>query len=572
MDHPIGRVVATEKAPTTMDKFTFWTNADFKLHAFDIVKVKHIDDSFSFGVIENISHITDAQSFLTSYISSDFGDVMVDEPTLRVGMNYVEASVSFNDKNLYTPVHNNAPVYLASASEITLALGLDKIQNPLVCGSLKMYEGTPDEITLPVNLNSKFILGPEGAHLNISGISGLASKTSYAMFLMKSIQEQYLKLPVDAEKNIAFVIFNVKGRDLMAIDRPNDFSDDPAGERERVYKEYKELGLNTEPFQQVKYFIPYSSNSSVKQSTYLPKADVEEYIREGQLLKFKYSYEDDKESLEMLFADIDDPQQTMEAIISKIIDETDPDFGNGCITTWQDFREKVDELSQKSQPQSKGQTRASNEISVLSWRKFKRIVNKATKNDDMFANRANASNHECRLADAIKHISSNDVYVIDIAKLPEDKQAFVFGDAVRTIYNLKLGEYDGEHGINPPSRIVVFIDELNKYASKDTPKTSPILREILDVTERGRSLGVVLFGAEQFRSNIHQRVTGNCSTHAYGRTNSIETATKDYGSLPSTYKNMLTRLEQGDYLIQNPIFRSLLKIQFPKPIYKQFKN
>lgn len=570
MNHPIGRVVATEKSPTTMDKFTFWTNADLKLHAFDIVKVQHIDSSYSFGVIENISHITDAQSFLTSYISSDFGDVTVDEPTLRVGMNYVEASVSFNDKNLYTPVHNNAPVYLASADEITLALGLDKIQNPLVCGSLKMYEGTPDEITLPVNLNSKFILGKEGAHLNISGISGLASKTSYAMFLMKSIQDQYLKKPVDSEENVAFVIFNVKGRDLMAIDRPNDFSEDPVGEQQRVYKEYKELGLNTEPFRQVKYFIPYSSDLSAKQSTYLPKADVEEYIREGQLLKFKYSYEDDKESLEMLFADIDDPQQTMEAIISKIIDETDPDFGNGSITTWQDFREKVDELSQKSQPQPKGQVRPSNEISVLSWRKFKRIVNKATKNDDMFANRANISNHECRLADAIKHISSNDVYVIDIAKLPEDKQAFVFGDAVRTIYNLKLGEYDGEQGINPPSRIVVFIDELNKYASKDTPKTSPILREILDVTERGRSLGVVLFGAEQFRSNIHQRVTGNCSTHAYGRTNSIETATKDYGSLPNTYKNMLTRLEQGDYLIQNPIFRSLLKIHFPKPIYKQF--
>lgn len=569
MDHLIGRVVATEKAPTTMDKFTFWTNADLKLHAFDIVKVKHIDSSYSFGVIENISHITDAQSFLTSYISSDFGDVMVDEPTLRVGMNYVEASVSYNDKNLYTPVHNNAPVFLASAEEIKKALGIAKIQNPLVCGSLKIYEGTPDEITLPVNLNSKFILGQEGAHLNISGISGLASKTSYAMFLMKSIQEQYLKHSADSEESVAFVIFNVKGRDLMAIDRPNDFHEDPEGERERVYKEYRELGLNTEPFKQVKYFIPYSSNLSAKQSTYLPKADIDEYIREGQLLKFKYSYEDDKESLEMLFADIDDPLQTMEAIISKIIDETDPDFGGGRITTWQNFRDKVDELSQKSQPQVKGQSRSSNEISVLSWRKFKRIVNKATKNDDMFANRANVSNHECRLADAIKHISSNDVYVIDIAKLPEDKQAFVFGDAVRTIYNLKLGEYDGEQGIDPPSRIVVFIDELNKYASKDTPKSSPILREILDVTERGRSLGVVLFGAEQFRSNIHQRVTGNCSTHAYGRTNSIETSTKDYGSLPSTYKNMLTRLEQGDYLIQNPIFRSLLKIKFPKPIYKQ---
>lgn len=153
MNELIGRVVATEKSPTTMDRFTFWTNADLKLHAFDIVKVQHIEETFTFGIIENISHITDAQSFLTSFISSDFGDVTVEEPTLRVGMNYVEATVSYNSGNLYTPVHNNAPVYLADAQEITQALGLDRIQNPLVCGSLKMYEGTKYEITLPVQLS-----------------------------------------------------------------------------------------------------------------------------------------------------------------------------------------------------------------------------------------------------------------------------------------------------------------------------------------------------------------------------------------------------------------------------------
>lgn len=567
----IGRVLATEKTPTTMDKFNFWTNSDLKLHAFDIVKIEHIDNSFSFGVIENISHITDAQSFLTNFISSDFGDVNVEEPTLRVGMNYAEAAISFNNKNIYTPVHNNARVYLSTAEEITMALGLDKVQNPLVCGSLKMYEGTDDEVTLPVNLNSKFILGPEGAHLNISGISGLASKTSYAMFILKAIQDQYIKAN-DVDDSVAFVIFNVKGKDLMAIDRPNDFLEDKSGEKERVFADYQTLGLNTVPFKNVKYYIPFSSNTSAKRSTYLCVDDIKSYMECDQLEKFKYSYEDDKESLEMLFADVDDPQQTMESIISKIIDDLDPDFGGGRVVTWQDFRDKVNELSQRSQPSTKGQQRVSNEISVLSWRKFKRIINKATKNDNMFANRPDQNKHECRLADALKHISKNEVCVIDVAKLPEDKQAFVFGDAVRTIYNLKLGEYDGEDGVNPPSRIIVFIDELNKYASKETPKTSPILREILDVTERGRSLGVILFGAEQFRSNIHQRVTGNCSTHAYGRTNSIETATKDYGSLPSTYKNMLTRLEQGDYLIQNPIFRSLLKIKFPKPIYKQFKD
>jgi len=560
MSKLIGRVLATEKNPTTMDEFNFWTNSDLKLHAFDIVKVEHIENTYTFGVIENISHITDAQSFLTNFISSDFGDVDIEEPTLRVGMNYAKAKVSFNNGNLYTPVHNNAKVYLATAEEITIALGLDRIQNPLVCGSLKMYEGTSEEVILPVHLNSKFILGPEGAHLNISGISGLAAKTSYAMFLMKAIQDQYSS--ADTEDSVAFVIFNVKGRDLMAIDRTNDFSADAPGERDRILAEYDSLGLSTDPFKNVKYYIPYSSSTSAKQSTYLTKGDIENYIAAVQLKKFKYIYSDDKENIEMMFADIDDPAQTMESIVSKIIDKDDKDFSG--LSTWGGFMDKVAEKAQKGTAGDKG------DISVLSWRKFKRVVRKAIQ-DDMFANAVNPTKAECRLADELKQIRRNEVCVIDIAKLPEDKQAFVFGDAVRTIYNLKLGEYDAESGVEPPSRIIVFIDELNKYASKDIPKTSPILREILDVTERGRSLGVVLFAAEQFRSAIHDRVTGNCATHAYGRTNSIETSTRDYGSLPNTYKNMLTRLEQGDYLVQNPVFRSLLKIKFPKPIYKQFK-
>jgi hypothetical protein len=560
MSKLIGRVLATEKNPTTMDEFNFWTNSDLKLNGFDIVKVEHIENTHTFGVIENISHITDAQSFLTNFISSDFGDVDIDEPTLRVGMNYAKAKVSFNSGNLYTPVHNNAKVYLATAEEITMALGLDRIQNPLVCGSLKMYEGTSEEVTLPVHLNSKFILGPEGAHLNISGISGLAAKTSYAMFLMKAIQDQYLN--ADTDDSVAFVIFNVKGRDLMAIDRPNDFSAEGPVERDRILAEYDSLGLSTDPFKNVKYYIPYASSTSAKKSTYLTKDDIDNYIDADQLKKFKYIYSDDKENIEMMFADIDDKAQTMESIISKIIDNDDKDFGG--LSTWSEFMEQVAEKAKK------GSAGEDKDVNVLSWRKFKRVLRKAIQ-DDMFANAVNPTKAECRLADELKQIRKNEVRVIDIAKLPEDKQAFVFGDAVRTIYNLKLGEYDAESGVEPPSRIVIFIDELNKYASKDVPKTSPILREILDVTERGRSLGVVLFAAEQFRSAIHDRVTGNCATYAYGRTNSIEISTRDYGSLPNTYKNMLTRLEQGDYLIQNPIFRSLLKIKFPKPIYKQFK-
>lgn len=151
-------------------------------------------------------------------------------------------------------------------------------------------------------------------------------------------------------------------------------------------------------------------------------------------------------------------------------------------------------------------------------------------------------------------------------------QSFVFGDTVQEIMNYQLAEKEPfADGSKPPSRIIIFIDELNKYASTDTPKSSPILHQILDIAERGRSLGVILFGAEQFMSAIHNRVTGNCANYAYGKTNAIEISKNNYKFVPNVYKNMMTRLRQGDYIIQSSCLNSLLHIKFPLPLYKQFK-
>lgn len=563
----IGRVVATEKKPTTIDDFTFWTDPQLILNPFDIVKVEHVNGSFSYGVIEDIAHITDAASFLTNFISSDFGDVNAEENTLRVGMNYVTAKVVCNTKNIYIPLQSNAKVMLATAEEINYALGLNDIRNPLVCGYLEMYDGTKgcEKVTLPVNLNSKFIIGPEGAHLNISGISGLASKTSYAMFLLKAIQDSYMKKnPENEEDSVAFVLFNVKGKDLLAIDQINDFADEQNSDavRKDTFAKYEKLGLAPEPFKNVHYYYPYSIPKTRHWNTYMTPEEVEDNIKTKKAKKFKYIYKYDKDNLDLMFANIDDSTQTMEAIISYIM-SGQGDFNR--VNDWQGFLEAV---KNKCSTENAGKDK---EIPVASWRKFYRIINKSITDNKIFARDIREDEGETRIGDALKYIKKNEVHVIDIAKLSEDKQAYVFGDAIRTIYDLQLGQYAGEEGVNPPARIVIFIDELNKYASKETPKNSPILRQVLDVAERGRSLGVVLFAAEQFRSAIHDRVTGNCSTHAYGRTNSIEVTKSDYKSIPPVYKTMMTRLKQGEYIIQNPVFRSLLNIKFPKPIYKQFK-
>lgn len=563
MNKVIGKVIATEKNPSTIDDFYFWTKPDLILNPFDVIKIDHINASVSYAVIEEISHITDTANFLTNYISNDFGDVFANENTHRIGMNYIKANVIGNTKNIYIPLLNNEKVSFANADEVSQALGLANMKNPMLCGYLEMYNGSSEEdrITLPVNMDSRFLIGPEGAHLNISGISGLAAKTSYAMFLLKSIQDRCLKAQHEnSEENdddIAFVLFNVKGKDLLAIDEMNEF--ESPEEKEETFALYDQLGMSKEPFKNVKYYYPYSDRNSW--NTYLQKNELEDQQVLKKALLYKYEYEYDKDNLDLMFASLDDPTQTMDSILNYIISNQGA-FGN--LSDWEDFLDEV-------QKRCKAGGQGDKEITVASWRKFNRIVRKSIYNKSIFG-RIHDPRKEIRINDTLRKIKKNEVHVIDIAKLNEDMQGFVFGDAVRTIYDLQLGIFADDKDYTPPSKIVIFIDELNKYASTDSPKSSPVLRQVLDIAERGRSLGIILFSAEQFKSAIHSRVTGNCSTHAYGRTNAIEISKSDYKFVPPVYKNMMTRLKQGEYIIQNPIFRSLLNIKFPKPIYKQFKG
>ena len=549
----IGKIIATEKQPSTIEEFTFWTKKDLKLKPFDVVVVEHVENSKTYGVVEEISHMTDSPSALAGYISSDFGDVDASAYTERIGMNYVKCKVVGNDNNIFIPVQEGRKVYLATEEQIMDALGLNDVKNPLPAGYMEMYDGENKQ-TLPVHFNSHFLIGPEGAHLNISGISGLASKTSYAMFLMKATQDVMSKRE---NESVAFIMMNVKGTDLLKIDQMNERQN----ELDEIRPVYEKLGLEMKPFQQVKYFYPYSKDYTAY--TYEKEEVIKNRMNAGNAFQYKYLFEndEDKECLDLLFANVDDPNDTIESIINFIISNGGNFKG---VESWDDFKTAL-----YQQTQSDTASKAGKEISVMSWRKFYRLFNKSfQKSRQMFTEKLGKGS--VRLRDEIGKIQKNDVMVIDVAKMDEESQGFVFGDVMRAVYNLKLGSSDRKEE-DIPDRIVIFIDELNKYASNDVPKSSPILRQLLDITERGRSLGIVLFGAEQFVSDIHKRVKGNCATQAFGRTNAIEITKEDFRFVPSVYKTMLTRQKQGEYIIQNPVFRSMLNIRFPKPIYKYYE-
>jgi hypothetical protein len=554
MDKVIGKVSATEKCPATTEDFYFWTDKGCILSPFDIIKVEHIapnnTKSITYGVIETISHITDAPSHFTSYISSDFGNTADTIGNMnRLGMNYIKANVVCNTKDVYTPVLDGKQVFLCDADDIRFALGLNEVKNPLVCGYLQMYQGK-ESLKIKVELNSHFLIGPEGAHLNISGISGLAAKTSYSMFLLNAIQS---KFKMDDDSSVAFVFFNVKGRDLMAIDEPNMYLSDA----DKAI--YKDLGLNIDPFRNVRYYYPHSKEtlSECVQSYALPD-DVKQQKKNNKAFIYKFTFEKSQDKLDLLLANEDDSTGTLESCVNFVIN------GGGNfqgVNKWSTFIEKLEDNTKIA---ANGGQR--NEIQVTSWRKFKRCISKAIKND-VFAKVC--TNGEVDITDEIQNnLTAGQVFVIDIARLDENTQSFVFGSVARAIYDMKLG-IDRD---TIPDKVILFVDELNKYASNDIPKNSPILKQLLEITERGRSLGIILFGVEQFRSAIHDRVKGNCATQAYGRTNAIEVSKPDYRYIPKVYQNMMTRLSPGEYIISNPALRSIVNIKFPRPTYKQFPN
>lgn len=549
----IGKVSATEKNPSTINEFYFWTKAGYKLSPFDVIKVEHIENSITYGIIEEICHVTDSSSHFASYISSDFGDVSPQSEgnTDRLAFNYVKAKVVGNTENIYTPVLHGRHVHLCSVNDIKCALGLKNVKNPLTCGYLEMYGEK-----VPVDINADFLVGPDGAHLNISGISRLACKTSYTMFLLNALQQKYTNQMAESDgekkQTIAFVIFNVKGRDLLSIDQKGEISDTDKNI-------YKLLHMEAKPFSNVHYYYPYSDNA-IHAKTYADNSYVQLQIDSYEnASRYKYTFNFSKEKLEFLFANEEDSTGTIASILTYINNDGMP--FQGC-KTWDTFKKKIqDVLTNADSP-----ARKSSGIQLSSWKKFNRILEKAL-NDKVFVDALDESLKEVDLAESLKSIKPNEIKVVDIAKLDDKTQAFVFGDVMETIMDL-MNSKDGD---KVPDKIVIFVDELNKYASQDTPKSSPILKQLLEVAERGRSLGIILFSVEQFRSAIHDRVKGNCATSAYGRTNFVEVGKSDYRFLGDTYRTMMTRLAPGEYIISNPALRSLINIKFPRPTYKENK-
>jgi hypothetical protein len=541
----VGKTSATDRDPNTSEKFSFWLAPEVIVNPFDIVEVEqvyHEGKSKTFGLVTTLEHRTDSPTHLANFISSNFGELTEEPNTPRQGITLAHVNVLSNDKDIYMPVSSEKVVRFADEEGIQIALGIDAMepQNRIPAGLIRMSNGT----CAVAYIDRRYVLGPESAHVNITGISGLATKTSYAIFLIQSILQS---IPDEEKNKIAVIILNVKHGDLLQIDKKRE----KALTTEEM-EMWEALGLTPKPFpsDKIHYYLPRGKDGNPNSCLIPDVYHIYAYDLDGTIDK-----------LDFLFTDVSDTSGALEALIGDIM--------NGIIAREGPLRDIHSwENLLNSPPLFKdGNTQKFGDHYKATVGKFRRLLRRMVKtmHSGIFVD--NRRTNEKLLSEELENIKGGHIYVIDIAQLKEYEQQLVFGDLLKTMYSLKI-EPKENLSEEIPEKVIFFVDELNKYAPVGT-RVSALTEQVLEIAERGRSLGVILISAQQFMSAVHPRVTGNCATKIIGRSGSAEVLQPDYRFLDKEIKNNVTRLSKGELLLSHAVYRQPVKVIFPKPAFKQ---
>ena len=445
----------------------------------------------------------------------------------------------------FVPPLPGAEVRRAVDRERDAALDFDDVERRLPAGLSRDDE--------PIYLDLDFVDGTKGAHVNISGISGVATKTSYATFLLYSMFNSGV-LGGEA-MHTKGLIFNVKGEDLLFLDYPNTRLD--LAQRQR----YSALGLAAAPFRSVGILAPPRPGD--------PNATPATGARHTGVRPFFWTIADfcSQQLLPFLFADAEDERQQYTIVVQSVAarlaqcakESASPDGSVGIEgTRVRRFSELVDEVERKLIPDDP------DESADPRW--TGRAIGAGTIN--AFVRRLHASvrhvEHLIRadISDAPAHaidLDSNQLTVVDIHQLHDRAKRFVVGVVLRQAFEAKE-----RSGVAKPLQFVV-LDELNKYAPRDS--SSPIKEILLDVAERGRSLGIILIGAQQTASEVERRVVANSAIRVVGRLDSAEAGRDQYGFLPGVQRQRATILKPGSMYVSQPRLPVPLLVEFPFPAW-----
>jgi DNA helicase HerA-like ATPase len=423
------------------------------------------------------------------------------------------------EPEIFVPPLAGQAVFRAAGADRDQALFFDAMTKRFPLGFSR------DEET--VYGNFEFLDGTRGAHVNISGISGVATKTTYAMFLLYGIFHSELLGP--DRVNTHAIVFNVKGEDLLFLDKANQSL---TADAETTYGR---LGLPAGPFESVAIYAPAKREEQVL----IPDTG----MRSQGVTPYCWSIEEfcRHQYLRFLFAEADEETSHLSALIHRV----EGHLVNEDVRTCRTFEDLTDRI--EGNLSAWGGAAAAGTLGAF----VRRLESAAARVGHLI--RGHIENEERHRI----NWKREQVTVIDIHNLHDRTKRFVIGVVLKRMFEDKEAV-----GTSRPLAFVV-LDELNKYAPREG--WSPIKDVILDISERGRSLGVILIGAEQTASQIERRVVANSAFRIVGRLDAAEAQHGEYGFLPLASRARAGILKPGTVIVSQPEIPIPLLVKFPFP-------
>jgi len=570
----IGRVAPTLRSPSTPGEFTFWVADNENIH----IEVGSIVTAHNRGVrvtglVTEIQAVSDVKEVLDSFYAHAFGRPDVEMPTQIPVVVSARAEVVRRSDGRMEPIRGTWPVAFASAKEIREAYGTQIPEEYEVLAGFT-YDDKKDPV--PIGLDARYVVGYEAAHVNISGASGVATKTSYALFLL------YALLAYSERHNggVAAIAFNVKEADLMFVDAVPTWKeldrvkDHPRwGPSVRLWRQAKEdYGLDPVRWAQegrFRFFAPMHFAGQGKSPSERTEKVKVLSRRTESVEAFCYGLgsliDAGVGALYALF-DPDDLDEKAVALIASMGDLAKrkglafEGLINEVRNAMQQSRSRGDwfELDGITHHRATA-NKILNRLQYALENQLKGVVLKAENTDSPIP---------------LQKLRPGQLWVVDITQLSDKGQRLIFQTVVRTVFRLLeerkaaeiTGRWESEELHQYPKHVVIFVDELNKFVPAGR-EFSVLKGDIVEIAARGRSVGLSLLGAQQLASKVDEEVLANTSTFAVGRSHPVEICKPPYGWLAEGLRQKATLLDKGWMLLWHTLHNRPVLVHFPIPLH-----
>lgn len=535
----IGRVASPPQLESSSEQFYFWIQRNILVEKNQIVRVESTINNQTilyFGIIEEVIRRSRKKNIEEEYDFAD-GEAGYESEFKAEGVTYASVKILKANPPVFTPPMEYSKVYLGEQNDAEIAYGFSEMSRSMSVG--RLYNGANNFAGL-AQIDLHYLLGENGGHLNVSGMAGVGTKSSFLLTILKMIDQHSNKVTKDPIY-IVPIVFNVKGEDLMWINHFNK------SYSEKHNADWNAIGISPEPFFDAQFYAPSDPNTNGAPA-----------IDGCNATAYSWSFGDviTNDLFLYLFAD-DDFSPNMEALIYDIIanlttsENNEIHLKNDAPQSWHELLEWIREQA--------GTKEADREISMHqtgTWRAiYRRLWNILADGTGIFPRHQSQGNP---LVVVRSHTSPP--LVVDIHSLSVSLQRFVVASMLKQITESRIGR-NAIRGL----RYLIILDELNRFAPKNS--SDPITRLLERVASELRSQGVILFGAQQLASDVSPKIIENASIRILGRSGLAELQDKVWQSWDKTSKQQASILGPNEKLIFQPGFRQPMYVRIPFPAW-----